>query len=201
MPLRSLAVIAFIAVIPCLAFAQGLEGSWSVGTSIGVQPVVRDGANTGTLAPALMLEGGFYRVDHRHRFGALVQVVPFPATRVEGVDLSGEQRSGRYTGPEVVLRVLTDYAPPLSGSIEPSVGLGYTFYVKQPSGCTAGTDSPLCSTAVGIHGAHGPTGHASISLRTRAHSTLALRVGYLVTRARDVITQDATVGINWRPNR
>jgi hypothetical protein len=187
-------------LVPRLVLAQRLEISWAFGTSIATHDVVRSGANVGRLRPAFLAELGAHVTDRStRRFGAIVQAVPFPGIRVQGTDLAGNTVSRTFgTTPNLVLRMLSDIAPlRATAGIVPSFGLGYSAYIHPPSGCTSGTDSPLCNTAVRIHGAHGVTAHVGTTIGSTA-SRFSLHARYLVTRAPDMTTQDATLGIRWR---
>ena len=190
--------VAIALLIPTPGHAQRIENSWGIGASVGTRAVVRSGANEGRLTPAVSIEAGLHRVDASRRIGVVAQLVPWPAMRVTGLDLAGRPVTRTYSPkPQTVLRVLTDFSAWRIRSLEPSVGIGYAFYVQQPSACTSGTDSPICGAAGSIHGVHGPSAQASIAWR-RSGRGLGVRARYLFTRARDVMTQDATLGIEWR---
>ena len=185
-------------LIPSLSHAQRLESSWGFGAAVGTRAVVRSGANEGKFTPTVNIEAGLHRVDGTRRLGLVAQLVPWPTMRVTGIDLAGHRVTQRFSGmPKAVLRVFTDLSFWRASVLEPSIGLGYALYLQPPVGCTSGTDSPICGAAVTIHGVHGPSAQASIAWR-RSGGGLGVRARYLFTRARDVMTQDATLGIEWR---
>jgi len=189
---------AIALLIPSRGHAQRIESTWGFGAAVGTRAIVRSGANEGRLTPAVNIEVGLHRADDSRRLGVFAQLLPWPAMRVTGFDLAGRPVTRTYSPkPQTVLRVFTDFSASRIRSLEPSIGLGYTFYVQQPSGCTAGTDSPICGAAGSIHGVHGPSAQASIAWR-RSGRGLGVRARYLFTRARDIMTQDATLGIEWR---
>jgi hypothetical protein len=158
-------------LLPDSVLAQRFETSWVLGTSVGTRAVVRSGANVGRLRPAFLAELGAYYSDRSaRRVGVVVQAVPFPGIRVKGTDLAGSAATRTFgTTPNLVLRLLSDVAPwSANAAITPSFGVGYTAFIHPGSGCTSGTDSPLCFTAARIHGAHGVTGQVGAAIGSPA---------------------------------
>ena len=195
-----LIVAAIVTVLlPNSVLGQRFETSWALGTSIGTHAVVRSGANVGRLRPAFLAELGAHTVRSARRMGVVVQAVPFPGMRVTGTDLAGNPATRTFgTTPNLVLRLLSDVAPwNAVGVITPSFGVGYTAFIHPASGCTSGTDSPLCATATRIHGVHGITGQVGMTIGSPV-SRFSLYARYLFTRVPDMTTQDATLGIRWR---
>jgi hypothetical protein len=198
--MRVVVAAIVVLVLPDAVLAQRFETSWALGTSIGTNAVVRSGANVGRLRPAFLAEFGAHYFDRSaRRVGMVVQAVPFPGIRVKGTDLAGNAATRTYgTTPLLVLRLLSDVAPwSANPGFTPSFGIGYTAFIHPASGCTSGTDSPLCSTAARIHGAHGVTGQVGAAIGSPA-SRFSLHARYLFTRVPDMTTQDATLGIRWR---
>jgi hypothetical protein len=197
-------VVAFallILVLPDSSRAQRFEASWAFGTSVATSPVVRDGPNVGRLRPAFLAELGAHSVfGSKRRLGVFVQAVPFPGMRVRGIDLLGRHVTRSGGGPIVVLRMLTDIAPLSVRGVAPSFGLGYSAFIKPAGDCTSGTDSPLCITATRIHGVHGATAHVGTTIGSSS-SRFSLHARFLVTRAPDMTTRDATLGVRWRAPR
>jgi hypothetical protein len=200
--MQVVAVALLILILPHSLHAQRLEASWAFGASVATNPVVRDGANVGRLRPAFLAELGAHSVyQSGRRLGVIVQAVPFPRMRVKGINLAGDYVSRSAGGPILVLRMLTDVAPwSVKDGIAPSFGLGYSAFITPGGDCTSGTDSPLCITATRIHGAHGVTAHVGTTIGSSA-SRFSLHARFLVTRAPDMTTRDATFGVRWRASR
>jgi hypothetical protein len=139
--------------------------------------------------------------ENQTRWGAFLQALPAPSLRVKGQDLAGEYRTIDFGGtPLLVMRLLMEFAPlPGRRLLVPSLGAGYTTYVHPATGCTQGTESPLCDAAASVHGAHGPSGHLSLMLIPTPRSRLAARVRYVVTSVPDAVQQDLMFGVVWRP--
>lgn len=195
------AVALLILVLPHSLRAQRFEASWAFGTSVATHPVVRNGPNVGRLRPALLAELGAHSVaESGRRVGVIVQAVPFPGMSVKGINLAGRHVTRSGGGPFLVLRMLTDVAPLGVKGIAPSFGLGYSTFIKPAGDCTSGMDSPLCNTAARIHGAHGMTAHVGTTIASSARR-FSLHARFLVTRAPDMTTRDATVGVRWRASR
>jgi len=200
--MQVVAVAFLILVLPNSLRAQRLEASWAFGTSVATNPVVRHGPNVGRLRPAFLAELGAHSVyQSGQRLGVIVQAVPFPRMRVKGINLVGDYVSRSAGGPILVLRMLTDVAPwSVRGGITPSFGLGYSTFISPAGDCLSGTYSPLCTTAARIHGAHGVTAQVGTTIGSSA-SRLSLHARFLVTRAPDMTTRDATFGVQWRASR
>ena len=195
------AVALLILALPHSSRAQRFEASLAFGTSVATNPVVRDGANVGRLRPAFLAELGAHSTyQSGRRLGVIVQAVPFPGMRVKGINLAGRYVTRSAGGPILVLRVLTDIGPLSVRGIAPSFGLGYSAFISPAGDCTSGTDSPLCTTAARIHGAHGVTAQVGTTIGSSA-SRFSLHTRFLVTRAPDMTTRDATFGVRWRASR
>lgn len=200
--MRVVAVVVLVLALPLSAHAQRAGAFWGVGTSLATNPVVRDAAAAGRLQPAFLAEFGAYAArPSGRRLGMLLQAVPLPDMRVTGTNLQGRSVSRSVGGPLLVLRLLTDIALwRVRHRVVPSFGFGYSAYISPAGDCTSGEDSPLCGTAARIHGAHGVTAHAGLSIAPSANR-VSLDVRYVATRAPDLTTRDLTLGIRWRATR